>query len=65
MNSTLSDKMFEILVMLCHHHLLDIRNKFIDREPFRPTKEEDHAQLQMVERLFELAAGAVVTRNMK
>lgn len=62
MNSTLSD---EMLVVLCHHHLLDIKNKFIARKPFRPTKEEAHAQLQIVERLFELAAGVAVTRNMR
>lgn len=62
MNSTSSD---ELLVVLCHHHLLDIRNRFIARRPFRPTREEAHAQLQIVERLFELAAGAAATRNMK
>lgn len=54
MNFATSDDM---LVILCHQHLLDIKNRLVARRPFRPTKEEARAQLQIVERLFELAAG--------
>lgn len=62
MNLATSDDM---LVILCHQHLLDIKNRLQARRAFRPTKEEARAQLQIVEKLFELAAGAAVTRNMR
>lgn len=62
MNKETSDR---ILVSLIYIQLSEIKKQIERRPSFAPTREEARAQLSIVERLFELAAGAVVTHKME
>lgn len=52
------------LFSLCYIQLLEIKNRLDGRRPLSPTHDEAHAQLKIVECLFELAAGAAVRKKL-